>query len=210
MLTKISNPKPNRIRVAMERSFSNFISVSLLKPKTFDFQRLSFQRFCERCGHSMRRSIGLGNTWPGARTEGPGMVVDIALYALDDTRHFGLHDVAVGPVESGGRPALKGLWVNGQQVVADDVLRGVAGGGAGGGAEVDGGLIVGSGNIVHNLRASRRCSAGGRDAAAFQYRVPVGVVFHAVSVTGVAIKRIASCAHSAGVRGRFLLKLSSP
>ncbi len=53
------------------------------------------------------------------------MAADIALYALDDPRYFGLHDVAVGPVASGGRPALKGLWVNGQRVVEDDVLRGV-------------------------------------------------------------------------------------
>lgn len=53
-----------------------------------------------------------------------GMVADIALYALDDPRYFGLHDMAVGPMASGGRPALKGLWVNGQQIVEDDVLRG--------------------------------------------------------------------------------------
>jgi 8-oxoguanine deaminase len=58
-------------------------------------------------------------------TLAPGMAADIALYALDDPRYFGLHDVAVGPVASGGRPALKGLWVNGQRVVEDDVLRGV-------------------------------------------------------------------------------------
>lgn len=58
-------------------------------------------------------------------TLAPGMAADIALYALDDPRYFGLHDVAVGPVASGGRPTLKGLWVNGERVVADDVLRGV-------------------------------------------------------------------------------------
>jgi cytosine/adenosine deaminase-related metal-dependent hydrolase len=58
-------------------------------------------------------------------TLAPGMAADIALYALGDPRYFGLHDVAVGPVASGGRPALKGLWVNGQQVVENDVLRGV-------------------------------------------------------------------------------------
>lgn len=33
--------------------------------------------------------------------------------------------MAVGPVASGGRPTLRGLWVNGQQVVEHDVLRGV-------------------------------------------------------------------------------------
>ncbi len=52
------------------------------------------------------------------------MAAYTALYALDDPRYFGLHDVAVGPVASGGRPTLKGLWVNGGRMVADDVLRG--------------------------------------------------------------------------------------
>jgi 8-oxoguanine deaminase len=55
----------------------------------------------------------------------PGMAADLALYALDDPRYFGLHDMAVGPVASGGPPALKGLWVNGERIVEDDVLRGV-------------------------------------------------------------------------------------
>lgn len=53
------------------------------------------------------------------------MAADIALHALDDRRYFGLHDVAVGPVASGGRPTVNRLWVNGERVVADDVLRGV-------------------------------------------------------------------------------------
>ena len=51
------------------------------------------------------------------------MGVDMNLYARDDLRYFGRHNVDVGPVASGGRPALKGLWVNGQRVVEDDVLR---------------------------------------------------------------------------------------
>ncbi|GAA4011196.1 amidohydrolase family protein [Actimicrobium antarcticum] len=55
----------------------------------------------------------------------PGMSADIALYALEDPRYFGLHDVAVGPVASGGRPMLKGLWVNGRQVVDSDALNNV-------------------------------------------------------------------------------------
>ncbi len=91
------------------------------------------------------------------------MGVDMNLYARDDLRYFGRHNVDVGPVASGGRPALKGRWVNGQQVVADDVLRGVDVGelrsearGAGGGAEVDSRLNVGSGNIVHYLRTRHR------------------------------------------------------
>lgn len=54
-------------------------------------------------------------------TLAPGMAADLALYELDHPRYFGLHDIAVGPVASGGRPTLKGLWVNGQQVVANDL-----------------------------------------------------------------------------------------
>ncbi|WP_176452020.1 hypothetical protein [Rhodoferax sp. TH121] len=61
----------------------------------------------------------------GLGRKAPGKAADIVIYALVDPRSFGLHDVAVGPVASGGRPALKGLWVNGQQVVENDVLRGV-------------------------------------------------------------------------------------
>jgi hypothetical protein len=33
-----------------------------------------------------------------------GQQADIALYRLDDPRYFGLHDPAIGPVASGGRP----------------------------------------------------------------------------------------------------------
>jgi 8-oxoguanine deaminase len=48
----------------------------------------------------------------------PGMAADIAIYALDhDPRHFGLHDVAIAPVASGGRAHLRALLVGGQRVV---------------------------------------------------------------------------------------------
>ncbi len=48
----------------------------------------------------------------------PGMAADLAIYALDqDPRHFGLHDVAIAPVASGGRAYLRALLVGGERVV---------------------------------------------------------------------------------------------
>jgi len=58
-------------------------------------------------------------------TLAPGMAADLAIYALDDPRYFGLHDLALGPVSSGGRPRLKAMFVGGEQVVANDVPRGI-------------------------------------------------------------------------------------
>ncbi|MFJ3056081.1 amidohydrolase family protein [Herbaspirillum sp. NPDC087042] len=54
-----------------------------------------------------------------------GQQADIALYRLDDPRYFGLHDPAIGPVASGGRPFLKALWVAGRAVVRDDAIPGL-------------------------------------------------------------------------------------
>jgi len=58
-------------------------------------------------------------------TLAPGMAADLAIYALDDPRYFGLHDVAIGPVASGGRPRLKAMFVAGQRVVNEDQPMGV-------------------------------------------------------------------------------------
>jgi cytosine/adenosine deaminase-related metal-dependent hydrolase len=56
----------------------------------------------------------------------PGMAADIAIYALDrDPRHFGLHDVAIAPVASGGRAHLKALLVGGRRVVEDGAIAGL-------------------------------------------------------------------------------------
>jgi len=55
-----------------------------------------------------------------------GMAADIAVYALDrDPRHFGLHDVAIAPVASGGRAHLKALLVGGRRVVDDGAIAGL-------------------------------------------------------------------------------------
>lgn len=65
--------------------------------------------------------LGLG----AVGTLAPGMAADLAIYDLDDPRYFGLHDVALGPVASGGHPKLKALFVGGEQVVSNDVPRGI-------------------------------------------------------------------------------------
>ncbi len=56
----------------------------------------------------------------------PGMAADIAVYALDrDPRHFGLHDVALAPVASGGRAHLRALLVGGERVVEHGAIPGL-------------------------------------------------------------------------------------
>ena len=55
----------------------------------------------------------------------PGFSADIAVYRLDDPRYFGLHDPAIGPVASGGRPTLKALFSSGKRIVSDDEIEGV-------------------------------------------------------------------------------------
>jgi 8-oxoguanine deaminase len=54
-----------------------------------------------------------------------GYAADIAVYRLDDPRYFGLHDPAIGPVASGGRPSLAALFSAGRPVVIDDQIEGV-------------------------------------------------------------------------------------
>jgi cytosine/adenosine deaminase-related metal-dependent hydrolase len=55
----------------------------------------------------------------------PGYSADLAIYRLDDPRYFGLHDPAIGPVASGGRPKLAALFSAGRRVVSDDRIDGV-------------------------------------------------------------------------------------
>jgi 8-oxoguanine deaminase len=54
-----------------------------------------------------------------------GFSADVAVYRLDDPRYFGLHDPAIGPVASGGRPSLAALFSAGKKVVSEDVIEGV-------------------------------------------------------------------------------------
>jgi 8-oxoguanine deaminase len=67
------------------------------------------------------RVLGL----PGVGTLQPGMAADIAVYDLDQPRHFGLRDPAIGPVASGGRPTLKWLLCHGRVVVENDTIPGL-------------------------------------------------------------------------------------
>jgi len=61
----------------------------------------------------------------GVGTLEVGMAADLAVYDLDQPRHFGLHDPAVGPVVGGGRPTLKLLLVQGRTVVENDAIPGL-------------------------------------------------------------------------------------
>jgi cytosine/adenosine deaminase-related metal-dependent hydrolase len=61
----------------------------------------------------------------GVGTLAVGQAADLAVYALDEPRYFGLHDPALGPVVSGGRPHLKWLIAAGSVVVEDDALPGL-------------------------------------------------------------------------------------
>ncbi|GAC1323218.1 MAG: 8-oxoguanine deaminase [Collimonas sp.] len=61
----------------------------------------------------------------GVGTLAVGQAADLAVYDLDAPRYFGLHDMAIGPVVSAGRPRLKWLLVDGRVVVDDDAIPGV-------------------------------------------------------------------------------------
>ncbi|HUP06738.1 MAG TPA: amidohydrolase family protein [Caldimonas sp.] len=61
----------------------------------------------------------------GVGTIAVGQAADLAVYDLDDPRFFGLHDPAIGPVVSGGRPRLKWLLCDGRIIVEDDAVPGV-------------------------------------------------------------------------------------
>ncbi|MDE2370219.1 MAG: amidohydrolase family protein [Burkholderiales bacterium] len=54
-----------------------------------------------------------------------GQAADLAVYDLDQPRYFGLHDPALGPIVSGGRPRLRWLLVDGRIVVEDDAIPGL-------------------------------------------------------------------------------------
>jgi cytosine/adenosine deaminase-related metal-dependent hydrolase len=61
----------------------------------------------------------------GVGTLEVGKAADLAIYALDQPRHFGLHDAAIGPVASGGRCGLRAVLVHGRVVVENDAIPGL-------------------------------------------------------------------------------------
>ncbi|TFZ01293.1 amidohydrolase family protein [Ramlibacter rhizophilus] len=61
----------------------------------------------------------------GVGTLAVGQAADFAVYDLDDPRYMGLHDLALGPVVSGGRPRLRWLMGAGRVLVEDDTVPGL-------------------------------------------------------------------------------------
>jgi cytosine/adenosine deaminase-related metal-dependent hydrolase len=51
-----------------------------------------------------------------------GQQADLVLYRLDDPRYFGLHDMAIGPVASGGRAHIQAMFIAGKMVVENDQI----------------------------------------------------------------------------------------
>jgi len=54
-----------------------------------------------------------------------GRAADLAVYDLGELRYAGMHDPAIGPVASGGRPRLRLLTVQGRVVVENDAIPGL-------------------------------------------------------------------------------------
>jgi 8-oxoguanine deaminase len=54
-----------------------------------------------------------------------GAAADIAIYKLDNPRYFGLHDMAIGPIASGGQANLKTVLINGKVRLMNDEIPGV-------------------------------------------------------------------------------------
>jgi cytosine/adenosine deaminase-related metal-dependent hydrolase len=54
-----------------------------------------------------------------------GRAADLAVYELDELRYASLHDPAIGPVASGGRPKLRWLTVQGRVVIENDAIPGL-------------------------------------------------------------------------------------
>ncbi len=61
----------------------------------------------------------------GVGTLQVGQAADLAVYGLDDPRYFGLHDLAIGPIASGGRPRLRWLLCDGAVIAEDDQIPGL-------------------------------------------------------------------------------------
>jgi cytosine/adenosine deaminase-related metal-dependent hydrolase len=61
----------------------------------------------------------------GVGTLAPGQAADLAVWSLEDPRHFGLHDEALAPVVSGAPPRLKWLLCDGRIVVEDGAIPGL-------------------------------------------------------------------------------------
>jgi 8-oxoguanine deaminase len=63
--------------------------------------------------------------WDGLGTLEIGKAADLAVYSLDHPRYFGLHDMAIGPVVSGGGVHCKAVVCDGRVVVDNGVIPGL-------------------------------------------------------------------------------------
>jgi cytosine/adenosine deaminase-related metal-dependent hydrolase len=66
------------------------------------------------------RVLGL----PQIGTLAPGQQADIAIFNLDQPRHFGLHDPMIAPVTCGGSANLRALLIGGRMVVEHGAIPG--------------------------------------------------------------------------------------
>jgi len=62
---------------------------------------------------------------PHIGTLAPGQQADIAIFKLDDIRHFGMHDPLIAPVTCGGSARLRYLLIGGRIVVEDGTIPGL-------------------------------------------------------------------------------------
>jgi cytosine/adenosine deaminase-related metal-dependent hydrolase len=59
---------------------------------------------------------------PHIGTLGPGQQADIAIFNLDEPRHFGMHDAMIAPVTCAGSAKLRYLLIGGRIVVEDGAI----------------------------------------------------------------------------------------
>jgi cytosine/adenosine deaminase-related metal-dependent hydrolase len=67
------------------------------------------------------RVLGL----PQVGTLAPGQQADIAIFNLDQPRHFGMHDPMIAPVTCGGAANVRALLIGGRMVVENNVIPGL-------------------------------------------------------------------------------------
>jgi cytosine/adenosine deaminase-related metal-dependent hydrolase len=67
------------------------------------------------------RVLGL----PNIGTLAPGQQADIAIFDLEQPRHFGMHDPMIAPVTCGGTASMRALLVGGRIVVENGAIPGL-------------------------------------------------------------------------------------
>lgn len=67
------------------------------------------------------RVLGL----PQIGTLAPGQQADIAVFNLDEPRHFGMHDPMIAPVTCAGSASIRYLLIGGRIVVENGVIPGL-------------------------------------------------------------------------------------